>query len=143
MDRVAGRLLAVDTMVFIHYLDGHPRYGPMLAPLFEGWETGTERAVASALGVAETLVGPLRAGAGEDAGRAVQWLRSMPGLKIVPVSVEVGVRAAEIRAQHGLAMADSIHASTADLERAEIFLTNDRGFARLPALSPLLLDDLT
>lgn len=129
-------------MVFIHYLDGHPRYAEVLAPLFEGWETGKERAVASVLVVAETLVGPLRTGAREEAERAVHWLSGLPGLEIVPVSLEVGIRAAELRAEHGLPMADSIHASTAFVRGAEAFLTNDRGFARFPALTPIFLDEL-
>lgn len=129
-------------MVFIHYLDAHPKYGPLLDPLFGAWERGEGRAVASVLVVAETLVGPLRTGAGEAAGNAVQWLTGLSGLEIVPVSLEIGIRAAELRAEHGLPMADSLHAATAVVHGADLFLTNDRGFTRLRKLRPIFLDDL-
>lgn len=129
-------------MVFIHYLDGHPGYGPLLAPLFDEWETGEGRGLASVLVVAETLVGPLRSGAEESARNAIQWLSGLPGLELVPVSLGIGVRAAEVRARYGLPMADSLHAATALERGAEVFLTNDRGFARLRGLEPVFLDDL-
>lgn len=129
-------------MVFIHYLDAHPVYAPLLDPLFGMWESGEERAVASVLVVAETLVGPLRTGAREAAGNAVQWLSGLPGLEIVPVSLEIGIRAAELRAEHGFPMADSLHAATALVRGAELFLTNDRGFARVRQLELIFLDDL-
>lgn len=129
-------------MVFIHYLDAHPEYGPLLDPLFGAWERGEARAVASVLVVAETLVGPLRTGAREAAGNAVQWLTGLPGLEIVPVSLEIAIRAAELRAERGLPMADSLHAATAMVHGADLFLTNDRGFARLRQIEPVFLDDL-
>lgn len=141
LERVAGRLVAADTMVFIHYLDAHPEYAPLLDPLFEKWERGESNAVASVLIVAETLVGPLRTGAKEAAGNAVQWLSGLPGLEIVPVTLDIGIRAAELRAEHGLPMADSLHAATALVRGADLFLTNDRGFTRLRQLEPVFLDD--
>jgi predicted nucleic acid-binding protein len=129
-------------MVFIHYLDGHPAYGPLLDPLFDDWESGESRGLASVLVVAETLVGPLRIGAEESARNAVQWLSGLPGLELVPVSLNIGIRAAEVRARFGFPMADSLHAATALVRGAEVFLTNDRGFARLRELEPVFLDDL-
>ncbi|HET9334155.1 MAG TPA: PIN domain-containing protein [Gemmatimonadota bacterium] len=129
-------------MVFIHYLDGHPAYGSLLDPLFDGWESGESQGLASVLVVAETMVGPLRTGAEEGARNAVQWLSGLPGLELVPVSLNIGIRAAEIRARSGLPMADSLHAATALVRGAEVFLTNDRRFARLRELEPVFLDDL-
>lgn len=129
-------------MVFIYYLDGHPTYGPLLEPLFERWERGEGRGVASVLVVAETLVGPLRAGTGERAMDAVQWLSGLPGLELVPVSLDIGIRAAEVRARFGFPMANSLHAATALVQGADTFLTNDRGFARLGGVRSIVLDDL-
>ena len=129
-------------MVFIHYLDDHAEYAPLLEPLFARWETGEANAVASVLVVAETLVGPLRSGAREAAANAVHWLSGLPGLEIAPVTLDIGVRAAELRAEHGFPMADSLHAATALVRGAEVFLTNDRGLTRLRQLEPVFLDDL-
>ena len=129
-------------MVCIHYLDGHPTYGRLLEPLFDMWEQGQASGIASVLVVAETLVGPLRAGSSEAAGNAVQWLSGLPGLILAPVTLDVGVRAAGLRARIGLPMADSLHAATALSHGADLFLTNDRGFGRLEELDAVFLDDL-
>lgn len=141
-DLAKGRLVAVDTMVFIYHLGADARYGPVVAPLFQSWHRGDGRAVASVLVLTETLVGPLRSGAGEAAERAARYLRGFPNLELASLTAEDAVRSAELRAKYGIATPDALHAATALSHGAEAFITNDRDLSRIEELNVVLLDDL-
>lgn len=55
---------------------------------------------------------------------------SYPNLEVVPLTIEIAVRCAGIRARHpAIRTPDAIHLATAAEKSAKIFLTND---ARLP-----------
>lgn len=51
-------------------------------------------------------------------------------------------RAAQLRAELGLAAPDALQAATALLGGADGFISNDRVFQRLDTLKVLILDDL-
>lgn len=141
VERARDRLLGVDTTVFVYHLGADPRYGPAVAPLFDLWNRGEGRAVASVLVLTETLVGPIRSGAREAADRATVWLRGLPGLSLAEMTTDIAVRAAEIRAAHGIATPDALHAATALEHGVEAFVTNDRDFEKVADLDVILLDD--
>ncbi len=139
--RLTGRRVGLDSMVFIYHLSDAPRYGPLVAPLFDLWHQGMGRAAASVLAVLEILVGPLRAGEREKAEKALRYLRAFPNLDLVPASCEIAARAAELRAEHGLRTPDALHAATALVGGVDLFLTNDRAFERVPDLDVVYVSD--
>ena len=55
-----GRLVYLDTNVFIYALEGYPAFAEPLAALFRGIDNGTCRAVTSELTLAEVLVKPIK-----------------------------------------------------------------------------------
>jgi predicted nucleic acid-binding protein len=69
-------------------------------------------------------------------------LRSSSTLQVVPITREVLVTAARLRAEQGLKLPDAIHAATAQLTNCQQFLTNDTRFKNLPGLPVLLLSQL-
>ena len=141
LDLTSGRRVALDSMVFIYHLAADDRYGPLVSPLFQMWEGGRGSAVASTIAILEILVGPLKAGGDKEAAETVRALSVFPNLEILPVTMEIAERAAEIRARHGLRAPDSVHVATALVSRADLFLTNDRPLERVREIEVLILDD--
>jgi len=55
-------------------------------------------------------------------------LGTYPNLKIIPFTLDIAVRAAEIRSTYKLRTPDAIHLATAWENQATLFLTNDLDF---------------
>jgi predicted nucleic acid-binding protein len=138
---LSGRIY-LDTNIFVYALEGYEEFRPRLTTLFETIDRGSLRAVTSELTLAEVLVKPLLDRSRERESAYNQALRSSPALDIVPVTREVLVAAARLRAEHGLKLPDAIHAATAQLSDCQQFLTNDTRLRNLPRLTVLLLSQL-
>lgn len=54
--------VALDTAVFIYFVEEHPQFMPMVEPLFEAIDRGQIAAVTSSVTLLEVLVVPLRRG---------------------------------------------------------------------------------
>lgn len=126
--------VALDSSIFIYLLEQHPRYLPLLRPLFIEVDRGGVQAVTSALTLLETLVVPYRAGNRELAAKYEAILTNGRGLTLAMIDLPVVRLAAEIRASTSVRTADAVHLATALLAGCTTFLTNDR---RLPALGGL------
>lgn len=137
------RLVAVDTMVFIYYLEDVRPRADLLQPLFEAWEAGTHLGVTSVLTVLEIMVRPLRLHRPDAAQAYRDQIAGYPGLTLVPLDLAVGEEAARLRASYHLSTPDAIQVASALVARASVFLTNDQRLARVPDLEIVLLDDLT
>lgn len=62
IDDLGAGPVGLDTVVFIYYLEEHPDYLRIVAPVFEAIDRGQLPAATSALTLLETLVVPYRAG---------------------------------------------------------------------------------
>lgn len=71
-----------------------------------------------------------------------QALQNSEVLEVVPVSRDVLVEAARLRAIANFRLPDAIHGATAILTGCETFLTNDRRLRSLPGLEVVVLSDL-
>ncbi len=135
-------VVAVDTMVFIYYLEDSRPWSDLIQPLFEAWEAGTHQGVTSVLTVLELTVQPLRMQRPEAARAYRDRLASFPGLVLVPLDLPVAQEAARLRATHGLSTPDAIQVASALVAGAPVLLTNDRRLARVPDLEVVMLDSL-
>jgi predicted nucleic acid-binding protein len=54
--------VSVDTVIFIYFIEEHPRFLPLLEPLFREVDSGRRELVTSALTLLEVLVVPYRSG---------------------------------------------------------------------------------
>ena len=68
---IPGRRIALDTVVFIYFIEEHANYLPLIAPLFESADARKREIVTSALTLLEVLVVPYRAG--NLAGTTSTW----------------------------------------------------------------------
>ncbi len=136
-----GRV-AVDTAVFIYFIEEHPKYLPIIAPLFGEVASGDRELVTSALTLLEVLVVPYRVGDLPLAERYQAVLTRSRGLHMVEIDRGQLRTAAQIRAAHGIRTPDALQLAAAFSAKCGVFLTNDRRLPALPRLRILQLDDL-
>lgn len=132
----------VDANIVIYTVEKHPRYSPVLHPLWAAVSTGQARAIVSELILLETLVGPYRS---NDAQLASDYeaFFSLPGIELIPISTSVLRDAARLRSQvPKLRSPDVIHGATALSRGVASLLTNDLGFRNIPRLNILVLDEI-
>lgn len=141
MTTLTGRVY-LDTNVFVYALEGYDEFRQVLTALFQRIDHGALQAITSELTLAEVLVKPLLDRSQERETAYHQVLRSSSTLQVVPITREVLVTAARLRAEQGLKLPDAIHAATAQLTNCQQFLTNDTRFKNLPGLPVLLLSQL-
>lgn len=135
-----GRV-ALDTAVFIYFIEEHPRYLPLIAPLFNEVDVGAREIVTSALTLLEVLVVPYRAGDLPLAERYEAVLTRSRGLRMVELDRGQLRTAAQIRAVHGVRTPDALQLAAALSTRCTAFVTNDRRLPTLPGLRIVQLDD--
>ena len=129
----AGETVLLDTSAILAYLSGSERVSATAAALIDELvASGRNPAVASAISVCEVLVRPNRAGSA-SALRVVQdFVMHFPNLRIDPVTVEVAMLAARIRAESAVSTPDALILATAVAASAPYAVGND---ARWPAVA--------
>ena len=133
-----GRLVALDGCVLIYFLEGGP-FGDSAKEVMAALRDGKARAVLSTVALLEAQVGPYRHGDEDLADRYYALLQALPNCQWVEVSYAIADRAAQLRAEHGLAAPDAIHLGTALECGAEVFVTNDRDLPAVPGLEYCIL----
>jgi predicted nucleic acid-binding protein len=133
--------VALDTAIFIYLIEQHPRYLPLLKPLFQHIDDGGAAAITSALTLLETLVTPYRAGDRDLATKYEMILTNGRGLTLLPIDPPLLKLAAEIRAATSVRTADALQLAAALATSCTAFLTNDRRLPPFPGLAVLQLED--
>jgi len=132
----------LDTCVFIYFVEEHPRYLPLIEPLFESVDSGRLRIFSSALTLLETLVVPLRAGNAALAEQYENLLTSSRGLTLVDIDRAALRAAAQLRAQSGMSTPDALQVAAALANNCPYYVTNDRRLPQVPGLTIVQLSDL-
>jgi predicted nucleic acid-binding protein len=132
----------VDTNTVIYYVEKIEPYRSASAPLWDALNAGTQEVLTSDLTLLEVLVKPLRAGDVPLATLYRNLLLGTIGLTSLPIDRNTLEAAAALRAAVGLKTPDAIHAATALLAKATLFLTNDPGFKKVSNLNVAVLADI-
>ena len=130
-----GDLVVVDSAPLIYLLGDHPEFAPAFVGLFELHAQGVVQIAISTIAVAEVLGGPFRHGKDVLAKR---YEKALAAFDVVPVSQEIAVTAARLRAASGLRLPDALQAATALEVGAAALVTHDRDFSRLEGLRVVL-----
>jgi len=123
-------IIALDSNACIYYLQGHP-HADLVAALIERAVEGSLLIVLSALVQLELLVLPYRVANMAAVRRILQFTEQHEGIATYPITREVVLRTAQIRAATGLNVPDAIVAASASVYGAEAIVGNDRDFQRL------------
>lgn len=130
----------VDASVFGLHLMGHPSYTPLTRMLFLLMSENHIRARTSTLSLYQLLVEAYRRGEPDTARTIEQYLTTVPGLDVIPVSQTIARQAAEVRAQLGGTPERAIQIATALGGRAEVYLTQHSSFRRVAGMRVESLD---
>jgi len=134
LDRIGAGPVALDTCVFIYFMEASRDHLPALDQLFQKIDAGALPAVTSSLTLLETLVVPYRMGDSDLAERYERLLTRSRGLTCEPIGNSILQAAAMIRARSGVRTPDAVQLATAIQAGCTSFVTNDR---RLPSLGRL------
>ena len=126
-----NQLYALDTVLIIYFLERHPQYYQEVKNIFSKIESGQISAICSTLVFSELLVPAFRADKNELAKNVVHILENFPNLKIIPMTIDISITAARLRASYGLRTPDAIHAATAIEASATGIITNDKDFNKI------------
>jgi predicted nucleic acid-binding protein len=131
--------VALDTQVFIYFIEEDDRFLPIVKPLFEAIDHGALPAAVSALTLMEVLVVPYRNGNAALADRYEAFLTNSRGLRFINIDSSLLKSAAQLRATTRLKPPDAIQVAAAIAGDCRAFLTNDRKITSLPGLNVLQL----
>ncbi|HEX5157393.1 MAG TPA: PIN domain-containing protein [Ktedonobacterales bacterium] len=131
-----------DANIFIYTVERIDPYRVLLDAFWRDVQNAHTSVLTSELSALEVLVRPIREGNAtlEAAFRTV--LFTSPDVQLLPVTISVLERAAQLRAANGLKTPDAIHAATALERGCSLFVTNDPAFRRVPGLPVTVIADL-
>ena len=133
-DDLGPGAVAIDTAVCIYFIEEHPHFAPLIAPLFEDADRGRRELVTSALTLLEVLVVPYRAGNRLLAERYEALLTRSRGLRMIELTRATLRGAALLRAATGARTPDALQLATALGAGCAAFVTNDRRLPPVPGL---------
>ena len=131
--------VALDTQVFIYFIEETKQYLPLLKSLFEAIDQGSLPAATSGLTLMEVLVAPYRTSNISLADRYEALLTRSRGLRFIEVNRPLLKAAAQLRAAFKLKPPDAIQVAAAMVANCSSFLTNDRRIPAIPGLKILQL----
>ena len=131
--------VAIDTAIFIYFIEEHPKFLPLIEPLFREVDRGHMELVTSALTLLEVLVVPYRTGDHLLAARYESLLTRSRGVRIGDISRDLLRAAAHLRAATGVKTPDSLQLVAALATGSTAFLTNDRDLPNIPGIRILQL----
>jgi len=137
------RRVLIDTCVWIYHFEEHPQLGAPADRVIEKVEEGKFRGVASELTLLELTVQPLRLGRQDAADDYELLLDYFPNFELVPISRELLLESASLRARHGLRTPDAIQIATGLRAGATLAITNDKAWRSVPLIETLLLSELS
>lgn len=137
-----GKTVGIDTMSFIYAFEEHPRYLPIVKPLFQNMEKGVIKGVTSTITITECLVRPFEAGDITLLAKYRTVFKHFPNLAVVPPIHEVAEKAAELRAAYKIRTPDALQLAAALLNGASVFITNDGQLSKVAGIKIVVLDDL-
>ena len=136
------RRIALDTSVFIYYMEANPSYVDLAGEVFAWLERPPNTAVTSTITMTELLVQPYRASNERLVNQYFGLLSLFPNLEWVAPDLSIADTAARIRAHHRLRTPDALQVATAIRRGASAMLTNDPDIARVPEVAVEVLDRL-
>ncbi len=141
---VVGRhkRILIDTSVWIYHFEQHPAFAAAAGLVIEKLEDGKFRGITSELTLLELTVRPLQLGRQDAADDYETLLTYFPNLQLEPVTRDILLAAAGLRARFRLRTPDSIQLASGLHAGATLAVTNDEAWRNLPVIETLILGDV-
>ena len=134
--------MLLDTSIWIYHFEQHPQFAAAAGKIIESLEEGKFRAVASELTLLELTVRPLQLGRQDVADDYEVLLDYFPNFELEPISRDILLEAAALRARQRLRTPDAIQIATGLRTGATLAVTNDEGWRNFPLIETVILSDL-
>jgi predicted nucleic acid-binding protein len=134
------RRIALDTNIFIYWLEESPRYLAITDLVFSRIEEPNCEAVTSIITMTELFVPAYREGNKLRVSAYHGILTTYVNLQWITVDLPIADLAAQLRAENKLQTPDAIQAATALLSGATGLVTNDPAFTRVEGIETAVLD---
>lgn len=134
-------IIALDTQILIYHFENHPKYSGLTSEILKAVQTGSCRCIVSEISLLEILVHPLRLDRQDIADKYEILLTNFPNLMLAPVTRNIILKAASIRAATNLKSPDSLILATAIDHDATLAITNDISWKKITKLRIACLED--
>lgn len=138
----AHKRVLIDTSVWIYHFEQHPEFAASAGQVIEDLEAGKFRGIASELTLLELAVRPLQLGRQDVADDYELLLDYFPHLTLEPITREILLDAAGLRARYRLRTPDAILLATGLQAGATAAVTNDESWRSFAGIKVVLLSDL-
>ena len=136
LEEILGEKVYLDANFFIYALEEVEPWVGVARRILVALDQGACSGVTSELSVAECLVKPLELGRADMVQSYQAFLQERRFFSVVPVTRELLIEAARLRALSRIKLPDAIHAATALQRGCTSFLTNDDRL-KIPSISVL------
>ena len=134
MSPLGGGAVGIDTAIVIYFIEEHPKFLPLILPLFREADQGKRDLITSAVTLLEVLVVPYRAGNRALADRYEALLTRSRGIRLIDATLDQLRAAAQLRAATGVRTPDALQLVAALGSGCTAFVTNDRRLPDIPGL---------
>ena len=135
--------VGLDTVVFIYFIEEHPRFLPIVASVFSAVASTRLPAMTSGVTLLETLVIPYRSENTALAARYEALLTRSRGIRFMDLDRPLLRIAAQLRAVFSIKTPDALQLAAALSGGCSVYLTDDRSLPRIPGLEILQVSDYT
>lgn len=133
--------LAVDTSPFIYFLENDPAFFTITKAVFAYTTQRKIQISVSSLILTEILMKPIQAQNIQLQEAYRIMLLNTSNVSTVPITSQIAIRAAELRATYNLRTPDALHIGSAIVSDADAFLTNDMALKRVKEIPIYVLSD--
>ena len=137
-----GKIIGLDTMVFIYHFEENRVYSPLTFSIFESLEKGNFNGITSILTLLEILVKPKRENNLILTERYKILFETFPNLQVKTLDENIADIASSLRANYNINTPDAIQIATSLEAKADIFITNDKTLKKITEIKVLLLSDM-
>ncbi len=124
-------MVCLDANIVIYLVEQNPFWEPKVAARIAAYRVAGEEIAVSDAARLECPVGPFQTGNADDLASYAAFFAG-PSVRMLPVSVAVWERAAQIRADYNFSALDALHLAGAAEHDCTRFLSNDAQFKRFP-----------
>ena len=137
-----GKIIGLDTMVFIYHFEENQLYSPLTFSIFESLEKGNFNAITSILTLLEILVKPKKENNLLLTERYKLLFETFPNLQVKELNENIADIASSLRAKYNINPPDAIQIATSLEAKADIFITNDTSLKKVKEIKVLLLSEM-
>jgi len=142
MEKLKGKVVGLDTMVFIYHFEENQPYSPLTFSIFESLEKGNFNGITSILTLLEILVKPKKENNLLLTERYKLLFETFPNLQVKEINENIADIASSLRANYNINTPDAIQIATSLEVKADIFITNDVTLKKISEIKVLLLSEM-